>query len=77
MVFASDTGGPNAAPGAAVHLNEAPPLLDTVFSSKTFSTVAILPVTLATYLGGSRPNAQALPDGKIPIRAPEPLIRPG
>lgn len=77
MVLASDTGGPNAAPGAAVHLNEAPPLLDTAFSSKTFSTVAILPIILATYLGGSRPNAQAFPDGKIPTRTLEPLIRPG
>ena len=77
VVLASDAGSPNAAPGAAVHLNEAPPLLDTAFSSKTFSSVAILPVMLATYLGGSRPNAQAFTDGKIPIRAPEPLIRPG
>ncbi len=77
MVLASDAGGPNGASGATVHLNEAPPLLDTAFSSKTFSSVAILPVILATYLGGSRLNAQAFTDGKIPIRAPEPLIRPG
>ena len=60
-----------------VHLNEAPPLLDTVFTSKTFSPVAILPSILATYLADRRPGAQAFTGAKIPTRAPEPLIRPG
>ena len=66
-----------AASGSATHLNEAPPLLDTAFSSKTFSSVAIMPMILTTYIGGSRPNAQAFMGAKIPVRAPEPLIRPG
>jgi hypothetical protein len=69
--------GANAGLSVMLHLNEAPPLLDTAFSSKTFSPVAILPVIVASHLGGSRPNAQAFPGAKIPTRAPEPLIRPG
>ena len=76
-IMPGNSAATEAASGSAAHLSEAPPLLDTAFSSKTFSSVAIMPMILTTYIGGSRPNAQAFMGAKIPIRAPEPLIRPG
>ncbi|HAC79700.1 MAG TPA: hypothetical protein DCG06_05345 [Deltaproteobacteria bacterium] len=75
--LSKESSGETGSLRAGSHLNEAPPLLDTAFSSKTFSSVAILPVMIASHIGGTGSNTQAFAAAKIPTRAPEPLIRPG
>ena len=62
---------------AVEHLTEAPPLVDLVLASKTFSPIAILPAPSEAYVAGNSPAPQPALVAKIPLRVPDPLNRPG